>query len=90
MAMNIKNERVHALAREAARRSGGTQTSALEAALEQYLQTLGDEGSASEAEDKLARAKRIVVEMRDSLTDEDRDAMRADLDEMYDEQGLPA
>ena len=33
MSLNIKNERVHELAREAARRTGMNQTSVIEAAL---------------------------------------------------------
>lgn len=90
MAMNIKNERVHELAREAARRTGTTQTSALEAALEQYLETLGELDAASGAEVRLARARDVVDLMRTSMSDADREAMRTDVEEMYDEHGLPA
>ncbi len=90
MALNIKNERVHDLAREAARRTGATQVSALEAALEQYLSGLGDDEALPSSERKLAQAQEIVGAMRDSLTDADREAMRADLEGMYDEHGLPA
>lgn len=90
MALNIKNERVHELAREAARRTGTTQTSALEAALEQYLAALGEQEAMSGSEARLARARDIVHLMRASLSDVDRDAMRTDLEEMYDEDGLPA
>lgn len=90
MAMNIKNERVHALAREAAQRTGATQTSALEVALERYLMTLDEEGSASGRDAKLARAHVIVDQMRTTMSAADREAMRTDLDEMYDEHGLPA
>lgn len=43
MSLNIKNERVHELAREAARRTGLGQTGAIEAALVQLLKTLADE-----------------------------------------------
>lgn len=90
MAMNIKNDRVHALAREAARRTGTTQTSALEAALEQYLAGLGERDAQVGAEAKLVRAHEIVDQMRATMTDADRVAMRTDLAEMYDEDGLPA
>ncbi|MGH3425128.1 MAG: type II toxin-antitoxin system VapB family antitoxin, partial [Nocardioidaceae bacterium] len=37
MSLNIKNERVHDLAREAAQRTGRTQTSVIEEALAQLL-----------------------------------------------------
>ncbi len=40
MSLNIKNERVHELVREAARRTGRSQTSVVEAALEAYLRDL--------------------------------------------------
>lgn len=90
MALNIKNERVHDLAREAARRTGATQVSALEAALEQYLAGLGEDEAVPSSERRLAQAQEIVGAMRDSLTEADREAMRADLDAMYDEHGLPA
>jgi antitoxin VapB len=42
MSLNIKNERVHALAREAARRTGKNQTSVIEEALENLLANLPD------------------------------------------------
>lgn len=90
MAMNIKNERVHELAREAAQRAGTTQTSALEAALEQYLEVLRAEDATSGAASKVARARDIVHQMRSAMTDEDRSGIREDLKAMYDEDGLPA
>ncbi len=43
MSPNIKNERVHALAREAARRTGMTQTSVIETALQRLLAELADD-----------------------------------------------
>lgn len=90
MALNIKNERVHELAREAARRTHTTQVSALEAALEHYLAGLNAGGVVSVVERRLARADEIATQMRDSMADADREAIRADLDTMYDEHGLPA
>lgn len=89
MAMNIKNARVHDLAREAARRTGATQTSAVEAALEQYLASLREQEVQSGPQAKLARARAILDEIHGAMTDEDRAAMRADLETMYDEDGLP-
>lgn len=51
MSLNIKNERVHALVREAARITGKSQTSVVEAALESYLAEHG----ADPAQTDLAR-----------------------------------
>lgn len=90
MAMNIKNERVHDLAREAARRTGATQTSALEAALEHYLAHLREQGGQPAAQVRLDAAREIVGQMRAEMTDENRAAMRAELAGMHDEDGLPA
>lgn len=90
MAMNIKNERVHALAREAAQRAGTTQTSVLEAALEQYLEVLRAEDGTLGTAAKLARARDIVHQMRSDMTDEERSGIRRDLQTMYDADGLPA
>jgi len=89
MALNIKNEHVHELAREAARRAGTTQTSAIKAALEQYVARLGA-GEDQHRADKRARAEELLGQFRSSLTDEDRAVMRRDLDALYDDEGLPA
>lgn len=43
MSLNIKNEHVHELAREAARRTGKSQTSVIEEALERLLADLEQE-----------------------------------------------
>ena len=43
MSLNIKNEHVHELAREAARRTGKSQTSVIEEALERLLADLEHE-----------------------------------------------
>lgn len=50
MSLNIKNPRVHALAREAARRTGQNQTSVIETALQRLLDELDKEaGQASQS-----------------------------------------
>lgn len=85
MAINIKNERVCDLVREAASRTGQPQTSVLEAALSRYLEEL----RASEAEED-DRVDEILATIHAALTDEDRAAIRRDLDALYDENGLPA
>ncbi|MBM6400274.1 type II toxin-antitoxin system VapB family antitoxin [Phycicoccus sonneratiae] len=85
MSLNIKKPRVHELAREAASRTGLSQTSVIEAALEHYLEML------TSPDDDAARRGRIDAILADidrSLTDEDREAIR-NLD-LYDERGLPA
>lgn len=96
MSLNIKNERVCALAREVASRSGQTQTGAIESALEVYLSQLLEtderERRRREAE-RAARGKRVdnlLADIHASLTDEDRAAARAMMEDLYDpETGLP-
>lgn len=88
MALNIKNDRVHELAREAAARTGMTQTSALEMALEQYL--AGLTAAPDPSAGRLDRARELVGQIQAGLTEEDREAMRDHLSKMYDEDGLPA
>ena len=39
---------------------------------------------------RLERAHELAAQIHGSLTPDDRAAMRRDLDEMYDEDGLPA
>jgi antitoxin VapB len=84
MSLNIKNERVHQLARDAAARTGLSQTSVIEEALLQYLRSLDDDKDA-----KRRRVDEILAMFDARLTDEDRAAMGRDLDELYDEAGLP-
>ena len=83
MSLNIKNERVHALARTAAARTGRSQTSAIEEALRLYLAGLDEEGSGGRAE-----VDRLLAEFDARLTDADREALRTT--DLYDENGLPA
>ena len=85
MSLNIKNERVHALARRAAQLTGKSQTAAIEAALELYI---SDRGVDPEA----ARQRRLDLlwgEIEAATTDEDRAATRAAMDGLYDDAGLP-
>lgn len=91
MSLNIKNEQVHALAREAARRTGRTQTSVVETALEQFIASLDTaEGTAeSELSRRRDRTARILAEVDELLTSEDREAMRQTMDDLYDDLGLP-
>lgn len=84
MSLNIKNDRVHALAREAARRSGKSQTGAIEEALERYLAQL-PEGP------PLADIEWILRDVDARLDATARDSIRAALADLHDERtGLPA
>lgn len=85
MSLNIKNERVHELTRQVARRTGRSQTSAIETALERYLAEL------DRVEGRQARQHRIdelVAEMRARW--KASDAPTFDAEDLYDENGLPA
>ena len=87
MSLNIKNERVHDLAPELARRTGRTQTAVIESALEAYLDALLHD---SRAEERERRARQTLARIDARLTDADRDAVRTASDELYDEKtGLP-
>jgi antitoxin VapB len=81
MSLNIKSERVHALAREAARRSGRSQTAVIEEALEDWL-ARHDNPAASRRD----RAEQIIADMRRRVH-----AAGGPLstDDLYDEHGLP-
>ena len=84
MAINIKNPQVCALIRRAAERTGRPQTTVLEEALERYLRAMDDSAAGGAGlEETLARIDAI-------LTGDDRAAIRADLESLYDDQGLPA
>lgn len=87
MSLNIKNDRVHALVREAARRTGATQTSAVEAALLQYLDSLD---APAVVQRRRARVEELLSDIDGRLSDADRVVMRRDLDDLYDDSGLPA
>lgn len=85
MSLNIKNERVHQLARDAAQRTGMSQTSVIEEALVQFLRRLDDEQDA-----KRRRVDEILAVFDARLTDQDRAEMKAFMDDMYDDEtGLP-
>lgn len=86
MSLNIKNERVHELAREAARLTGKSQTAVIAEALEKYVAEVSGVG------ERAARRHRLDVvfaEIQATVTDADRAATKKVMDEMYDENGLP-
>ncbi len=92
MALNIKNERVCRLAKEAAERTGRTQVSVLEDALERYLAELADPEVARRqaVEVRLQTTRALLAEIHGAMSDEDRQSIRAAMDALYDENGLPA
>lgn len=88
MSLNIKNPRVHELAREAARVTGKTQTGVIEEALERLLRDYG-------ADPTEARVARTVDAVRAIAAEYSADPGRGDsviarVEDLYDEQsGLP-
>ena len=84
MSLNIKNPRVHQLARLAAGRTGLSQTSAVERALEEMLARLDEAPRA----DRRERVERILADVHARLSEPQRSALTTD--PLYDERGLPA
>ncbi|WP_114202622.1 type II toxin-antitoxin system VapB family antitoxin [Janibacter anophelis] len=87
MGLNIKNPRVHELAREVARRTGATQTSAIEDALQRRLDDLQ---AVDDDEARHGRLLRLMDEIEAEATDEQRAATQAAAEALYDDKGLPA
>lgn len=85
MGLNIKNQRVHDLAKEAARRTGRTQTGAIELALEELLARTEREQS-QEAREQ--RAAELIAAIQMAVATGDSDVRIEDLYD--DETGMPA
>ena len=84
MGLNIKNERTHARVRELAARTGLSQTSAVEDAVERRLREL------QTADDQRSdRIDSLLARIRAELTDADREALRRAERDLYVEAGLP-
>ncbi len=86
MSLNIKKERVHELVREAARRTGLSQTSVVEEALERYLEQFDQERERQREE----RGRRIDALLAEWHASGVADRIPSDTDFLYDENGLPA
>lgn len=86
MTLNIKNERVHELARTAAHRTGASQTRVIEEALERYLTEL-DTAEADVLDGRRAAAHEVVDDMRRRLRAAGSPTLSTE--ELYDETGLP-
>jgi antitoxin VapB len=84
MSLNIKNERVHALAKEAAQLSGKSQTAVIEEALTQFVGRLRDDDAA-----RRQRVQWLLDDFHRRLTPGDRQAMATAIEDLYDEDGLP-
>lgn len=88
MSLNIKNERVHDLAREAARVTGKSQTAAIQEALEELLRQRGADPEGRRIEQKVERVRRLVAEYAADLGQEGPPIRR--IEDLYDEvTGLP-
>lgn len=90
MSLNIKNERVHALAREAARITGKTQTSVIEEALERLLAEIGTNPVEADRQRRIDMANSISLRWQERPRVPGEDRILTD-DDLYDpETGLPA
>ena len=81
MSLNIKNERVHELAREAAQLSGKSQTAVIQEALEDWLARHSDAEAA-----RRERVYEIVADMQRRVRES---GAPLSTDDLYDEYGLP-
>lgn len=83
MAINIKSPAVCTLIQEAADLAGISQVSVVEEAMRGYLNQL-------RLDTRRTRALDLLADVDRALTDGDRAAIRADLADLYDDDGLPA
>ena len=92
MALNIKNERTVALARELAHLQGTSITSAIEEALEARLaEARAGSGTVRDAEliQRAARVRELLAEIDSHTTDDVRERTRQVQADLYDDLGLP-
>lgn len=87
MGLNIKNEQTVALVRELARRTGLTQTGAVEDAVRARLAEVGAGGSRDAARTQVSR---LLLELDESLTAQQKRRIRTEEKALYDEDGLPS
>ena len=88
MSLNIKSERVVALVRELAARTGNSQTAAVEGAVARRLAEL-DRDETKRADARREAAEEVLRELHRMLTDEDKVAIRRNEAGLYDKDGLP-
>lgn len=88
MSLNIKNERVHQLARDAARVTQKTQTGAIEEALVLLLTTYGSDPEEAARQAKLARLREVGRGFDRLPVDPNLEI--SSIEDLYDEEtGLP-
>lgn len=88
MSLNIKNERVHALAREAAAVTGKSQTGAIEEALERLLAAYGADPEERRRAVKIDLAHDVARRYRAIVVSEEPEIRR--VEDLYDAStGLP-
>ena len=86
MGLNIKNERTVELVRELARRTGLSQTSAVEEAVRAKLAEV-DARTGREA--RRANVDKLLGDLDRSLTAAQKNQIRAGEKQLYDDHGLP-
>lgn len=86
MGLNIKNERTVELVRELARRTGLSQTSAVEEAVRAKLAEV-DAGTGRDA--RRANVNKLLGDLDKSMTARQKSQIRAEEKQLYDNQGLP-
>jgi antitoxin VapB len=86
MGLNIKNEQTVALVRDLARRTGLSQTSAVEEAVRAKLVELERGRSRDVRRDKV---NKLLADLDQSVTAGQKQRIRAEEKQMYDHQGLP-
>jgi antitoxin VapB len=88
MGLNIKNERVHDLAREAARLTGKSQTGAIEEALVRLLRDYDADPARARTAAKVDLVRGVVAAYRADPGNDDRVIAR--VEDLYDDAtGLP-
>ncbi|MGH3542310.1 MAG: type II toxin-antitoxin system VapB family antitoxin [Mycobacterium sp.] len=92
MGLNIKNERTIALVRELAKRTGLTQTGAIDEAVRAMLTELDRAGVGTRRRRHARRAKtrQLLDELRTSLTQAERAKLKTAESQLYDDAGLPS
>ncbi|ETW24888.1 type II toxin-antitoxin system VapB family antitoxin [Mycobacterium gastri] len=88
MSLNIKSQRTVALVRQLAARTGTNQTAAVEDAVTRRLAEL-DREETVRADARHAAAEEVLRDLGNILTDEDRQLIRRNEVELYDDDGLP-
>lgn len=88
MSLNIKKQRVHDLAREAARLTGKSQTAVIEEALERLLQERGADPEAAAVSRTIEVVRVIAAEYSQDPGSRDRVINR--VEDLYDDRaGMP-